>query len=48
MTSIAEKTGNAGKPTAAAARRAEIVREYGPFAGADKVAGVSGSPAAPS
>ena len=41
MTSIAEKTGNAGKPTAAAARRAEIVREYGPFAGADKVAGVS-------
>ena len=47
MTSIAGKTSNArnagkaGKPTAAAARRAEIVREYGPFAGADKVAGVS-------
>ena len=41
MTFIAEKTGKAGKSTAAAARRAEIVREYGPFAGADKVAGVS-------
>ena len=41
---LAEKTSKTlktAKPQAAAARPAEIVREYGPFAGADKVAGVS-------
>jgi streptogramin lyase len=39
---IAEKTGRtAARAKAAAARPAEIVREYGPFPGADKVAGVS-------
>jgi len=39
---IAEKTGRtAANAKAAAARPAEIVREYGPFPGADKVAGVS-------
>ena len=38
---LAEKTPKTAKPPAAAARPAEIVREYGPFPGADKVAGVS-------
>ena len=39
---IAEKTGRtAARAKAAPARPAEIVREYGPFPGADKVAGVS-------
>jgi outer membrane protein assembly factor BamB len=38
---LAEKTPKTARPTAAAARPAEIVREYGPFPGADKVAGVS-------
>ena len=38
---IAEKTAQAAKSREAVARPAEIVREYGPFAGADKVAGVS-------
>ena len=38
---IAEKTPQAAKSREAAARPAEIVREYGPFPGADKVAGVS-------
>ena len=37
MTTIAEKTPKSGKTNAAASRPAEIVREYGPFAGADKV-----------
>jgi hypothetical protein len=37
----AEKTPKAAKHREAAARPAEIVREYGPFPGADKVAGVS-------
>jgi len=32
---------NADKPRATTARAAEIVREYGPFAGSDKVAGVT-------
>jgi glutamine cyclotransferase len=41
MTSIAEKTSKTAKPKTTAARPAEIVREYGPFAGADTVAGVS-------
>ena len=41
MTPIAEKSGKTARPQAAAARPAEIVREYGPFPGADKVAGVS-------
>jgi streptogramin lyase len=41
MTPIAEKTSKTARPKEAAARPAEIVREYGPFAGADKVAGVS-------
>jgi len=41
MTTIAEKTGKSGKTKATAARPAEIVREYGPFPGVDKVAGVS-------
>jgi len=41
MTTIAEKTPKSGKTNAAASRPAEIVREYGPFPGADKVAGVS-------
>jgi streptogramin lyase len=41
MTPTAEKARKSAKPTAAAARPAEIVREYGPFPGADKVAGVS-------
>ena len=41
MTPIAEKARKSAKPAAAAARPAEIVREYGPFPGADKVAGVS-------
>ena len=39
---LAEKTSKTARPKAsAAARPAEIVREYGPFPGADKVAGVS-------
>jgi len=38
---LAEKTSKTTQPAAAAARPAEIVREYGPFPGADKVAGVS-------
>ena len=39
---LAEKTSTPARPKArAAARPAEIVREYGPFPGADKVAGVS-------
>ena len=39
---FAEKTPQAAvRKTAAAARPAEIVREYGPYPGADKVAGVS-------
>ena len=37
----AEKTPQAAKSREAAAQPAEIVREYGPFPGADKVAGVS-------
>jgi len=41
MTPLAEKTSRTPQPQAAAARPAEIVREYGPFPGADKVAGVS-------
>jgi glutamine cyclotransferase len=41
MTPIAEKTSTSRKAKEAAARPAEIVREYGPFPGADKVAGVS-------
>jgi DNA-binding beta-propeller fold protein YncE len=41
MTTIAEKTNNSGKATAATTRPAEVVREYGPFPGVDKVAGVS-------
>jgi len=41
MTSLAEKTSKSPKAKAAAARPAEIVREYGPFPGAAKVAGVS-------
>jgi glutamine cyclotransferase len=41
MTSLAEKTSKTPKTHAAAARPAEIVREYGPFPGAAKVAGVS-------
>ena len=40
MTPIAEKTSKTSKPRAAA-RPAEIVREYGPFPGADKVHGVT-------
>jgi streptogramin lyase len=38
---LAEKPPRTARPPAAAARPAEIVREYGPFPGADKVAGVS-------
>jgi len=41
MTPTAEKTRKTTQTPAAAARPAEIVREYGPFPGADKVAGVS-------
>jgi streptogramin lyase len=41
MTSIAEKTSAQRGATPASARRAEIVREYGPFPGADKVSGVT-------
>jgi glutamine cyclotransferase len=41
MTSLAEKTSKAAQAQAVVARPAEIVREYGPFPGADKVAGVS-------
>jgi glutamine cyclotransferase len=41
MTAIAEKTSQTAKPQDPAARPAEIVREYGPFPGADSVAGVS-------
>jgi glutamine cyclotransferase len=41
MTPIAEKTSKTPQPKVAAARPAEVVREYGPFPGADKVAGVS-------
>ncbi len=41
MTPLAEKNRKTPAPKAVAARRAEIVREYGPFPGADKVAGVS-------
>ena len=41
MTPTAEKTRKTLQPKTAASRPAEIVREYGPFAGADKVAGVS-------
>ena len=40
MTPIAEKARRTGPPKAVA-RPAEIVREYGPYPGADKVAGVS-------
>ena len=39
MTHSPGKTGHATKP--APARAAEIVREYGPFAGADRIAGVT-------
>ena len=41
MTATAEKTSKSRTSKAATARPAEIVREYGPFPGADKVAGVS-------
>jgi len=41
MSSLAEKTRHPAPANAAAPRRAEIVREYGPFPGVDKVAGVS-------
>ena len=41
MTPLAEKTSKTTAPKAAPARPAEIVREYGPFPGADNVAGVS-------
>ena len=41
MSTLAEKTSKTRKPNAPAARPAEIVREYGPFPGADKVDGVT-------
>jgi len=41
MTPIAEKARKSAKPAAAAARPAEIVREYGPFPGIDHVHGVT-------
>jgi streptogramin lyase len=41
MTAIAEKSRKTASRQAAAVRPAEIVREYGPFPGTDKVAGVS-------
>ena len=41
MTSIPEKAVETARRNAAAARPAEIVREYGPFPGVAKVAGVS-------
>jgi hypothetical protein len=41
MTSLAEKTRKTDPPQPTAARPAEIVREYGPFPGVDKVAGVT-------
>jgi len=41
MSALAEKTSKTPQAEVAAARPAEIVREYGPFPDADKVAGVS-------
>ena len=41
MSTMAEKTSTGAQPKTGSVRPAEIVREYGPFPGADKVSGVT-------